>query len=346
MAAYRSRRGQHHPERLFRLQTIQYLLTNKAYAGLKEINKKRIHKDQTKLPDHLRYKTIKAVWEGIVPQAKFDEVQRLIQQNHWTKHNTAQRLTHLFLLSGLLRCGHCGVFLQGASGTSRSGRVYHYYRHYPASMQRDNCPIPPFVNASMLERLIIVELSRLAEDEKLLRQVAEEAARQMNQARPQIEAQVVCCKGELRNLDGEADGLLKRATSFDHAHIEEFVTPRLHEISDRKRQIANELVDLKRSLNGMSAPPNIMDELRASLRLFALLVDQLEPYKQKELISGAVTRCVIAADGLELSLRGQAQKARGGEPGQAMSIVRMPLRMTRGAHGKHWLIACADSRGV
>lgn len=319
------KRGKHYPERKFVLTNVQYILGNKAYIGKKELHKENLSKDPAKLPENQRYSVVDAVWPAIVPEEKFHEVQRLMAQNHWTNHNVAQKLNHVFLLSGLLRCGHCGVILGGASGTGRLGKVYNYYRHYPASVRKPDCFLPRSINADTSEQQVIVEIGAIAEDDDLLKRVAGEASKQASEARPQVERQIAMGEEELLRLKGESDSLLGRMQELTRAQVEEYVMPRLEEISDKKRQLTNEVGKLKQALSEMPSLIDILDELRMSLKLFANVIGQLEPYKQKELLAGALAGCVLMSEGLELTLRYGAKK---GTPA-GLHVVTVPLELSR-----------------
>ena len=111
---YQSRRGKAHPPHEFGWTSIQQILTNYAYIGMKEINKKKRAKNQDSLKECDRYRRISAVWEPIVDKAKFDEVQQLINKNFKTKHSIVKPVKHNYLLNGgVLWCERCGGEMEG-----------------------------------------------------------------------------------------------------------------------------------------------------------------------------------------------------------------------------------------
>lgn len=71
----------------------------------------------------------------IIDKHLFDKVQALL------KHNFASRARNKakedYLLSTKLFCGHCGSPMIGESGTSKLGRVYHYYKCSKRKRERD-----------------------------------------------------------------------------------------------------------------------------------------------------------------------------------------------------------------
>ncbi|MFN6162876.1 MAG: recombinase family protein [Planctomycetota bacterium] len=73
---------------------------------------------------------------AIVPQELFDTVQRLLKERK--RHTSPNGMATQFMLSGLLRCGHCGQALHGDTYNS----CYHYtcssYKTRPGSCERYN----------------------------------------------------------------------------------------------------------------------------------------------------------------------------------------------------------------
>jgi len=77
---YSSRRGIFHSSNEFCYSPVKNLLTNYAYIGKKEINKKKKNLDQKNLPENERYRIVDGVWESLVTEEKFYQVQDLIKK--------------------------------------------------------------------------------------------------------------------------------------------------------------------------------------------------------------------------------------------------------------------------
>ena len=152
--AYASRRGNVHAGREFNFTSVQYLLRNPAYVGKKEVNKKI----GARTKNGKAYQLVEAVWPAIVDESKFDEVQRLLSNNHRTRHNSSAPVRHAYVLSAnLLHCGRCQGPMEGRSGTGRHGVSYFYY------VCRDkDCGLR--VSAAELEGAVLDRLAYLAND--------------------------------------------------------------------------------------------------------------------------------------------------------------------------------------
>ena len=102
---YRTRRNQP-----FNKNSLPRILRNDRYLGL--------------------YKYGDIVIEGGVPaiisKDLFDRVQSRLKHN--ARSRASGKAQEDYLLTGKLFCGHCGKLMVGESGTSRSGKVHHYYK--------------------------------------------------------------------------------------------------------------------------------------------------------------------------------------------------------------------------
>jgi len=95
-----------------------------------------------------------------------------------------------------------------------------------------------------------------------------------------------------------------------------------------KRELENEISDLREKLGKLSDPPNIRDLLRASFSSFTLLIDQLESYKRKQLMNDCLSSCILRGESLDLNIT--AERIFG-------KMLHIPLKFKRGRHGK-WII--------
>lgn len=94
----------------FTKSSMATLLTNRKYIG------EYRYRDIV-LPDTIT---------PIVPEDLFERVQLRLAENQHAKGGHARAMVD-FLLTGKLRCGHCGSPMVGDSGTSRNGKTHYYY---------------------------------------------------------------------------------------------------------------------------------------------------------------------------------------------------------------------------
>ncbi|MDE5917794.1 MAG: recombinase family protein, partial [Oscillospiraceae bacterium] len=95
--------------RLIKVRNISIILRNRKYIG------------------EYRYRDI-VIPDGIpqiVPAELFDDVQKKLDMK---RRNSNPEMKQRYILSSKLRCGKCNSLMCGESGTSKTGKVYHYYK--------------------------------------------------------------------------------------------------------------------------------------------------------------------------------------------------------------------------
>ena len=141
----------------------------------------------------------------IVPSKLFDEVQKKLDTN---QRNSNTEMKQRYILSAKLRCGKCNSLMCGESGTSITGKVYHYYkcssvkRHLGCDMksvrQED-------IEKEVLEYIVQNYLTN-ENMEIIVRQIMD-INKKENAGILLLKKQYTCVKRNIRNIvDAIADG--------------------------------------------------------------------------------------------------------------------------------------------
>lgn len=141
----------------------------------------------------------------IVSSKLFDEVQNKLDMN---QRNSNPDMKQRYILSTKLRCGKCNSLMCGESGTSKTGRVYHYYkcssvkRHLGCNMksvrQED-------IEKEVLEYVVQNYLTK--ENMEIIVQQIMELNKKENAGILLLKKQYTCVKRSIRNIvDAIADG--------------------------------------------------------------------------------------------------------------------------------------------
>ena len=157
------RRCRHVAEGRWTVGSVRHHLTNLAYTGKREVNKRYKGKDQEFLKNWQKYQVVEAAWPAIVEEDEFLKVKRSLMENHLRERARLHSGTrHFFLLSGVLRCGECERALIGK--TSHGRRAAHrYYGHQIVVGETIACKTKR-IRADEIEAAVIEHL-----DEMLLR---------------------------------------------------------------------------------------------------------------------------------------------------------------------------------
>ncbi len=103
--------------------SLQRILTNRAYIGIREIGVKKGD-----------IEVVKASWPAIIDLELFIRAQERLKLNR-NKYKPAEWKTYPFPLTEILVCGECGKHLGGKSGHGNNGK--HYYYGHPRQLNSD-----------------------------------------------------------------------------------------------------------------------------------------------------------------------------------------------------------------
>lgn len=153
---YRTRKGE-----TWASSSIRRILSNPTYTGKVWYNKRISSKMTGKIGSRPKEEWIicDGQHEPIVDEKMFDRVQRILQR----QYDKPRRKSSTFLLSGMIRCGHCGGALTGYTYHKSNERKYVYYRcHTHGSKGRSVCK-GNTIRQEVIENLVIdkiVEMSK------------------------------------------------------------------------------------------------------------------------------------------------------------------------------------------
>lgn len=120
---------------------LKDLLSNPAYIGIKEVNKKQRNSDPDTLKPWQTYQQVKASWPAIVKENEYREVQSILEENLQIERRRVEGSERrIFLLSGILHCGECGRALTGQSSHG-SQSVHRYYAHVEKRISNVSCSV-------------------------------------------------------------------------------------------------------------------------------------------------------------------------------------------------------------
>ena len=142
------------------IQSLQSILRNYTYAGLREVNKQNKFEDSKHLKPFECYQIVKAAWPALVEKTVFDEVQENLDHNlKLARTRLENGKSRVFLASGYIFCGECGRPMSGTTGHGRSDE-YRYYVHRPIPGEKITCAVKT-VRADEIEQAILNQLDHV-----------------------------------------------------------------------------------------------------------------------------------------------------------------------------------------
>jgi site-specific DNA recombinase len=166
---------------------LQLILANPAYRGLVRWSRE----------------THPGLHEPLVNDETFEKAQEILRRRgedaSLRRGNPSD-----FLLSGLVRCHHCGRAYVGTSAHGRNGRYTYYacstrYKYGPAKCNGDR------LSKDRLEAAVLTQIAELYRDGHLIERALADLAEATESERPQVEEQLASSRAEIARVEGKLE---------------------------------------------------------------------------------------------------------------------------------------------
>ena len=168
---------------------------------------------------------------AIVPQDLFDRVQEKLAKNK--KAPARHKAEDDYLLTTKLFCGYCGAYLCGESGTSRTGKVHHYYKCVSVKKKRTECHKKP-VRKEWIEDLVVGETMKMVMDDKAIEAIVS----MLMDLQDRDNVNVPLYEQQLREADTAISNLLN---AIQQGILTRSTKERLEELENRRDELENRL---------------------------------------------------------------------------------------------------------
>lgn len=176
----------------------------------------------------------------IVSNELFERVQKRVNANTRIKGGT-YKASEQYLLATKVFCGHCGAPMIGESGTSKTGRVYHYYKCVGRKRGTRSCPkviekkhwLEEIVIRETLTHVLTRENIDLIADKAI--ELLEEDAKN-NSVLESLESQLKEVNSALRNLLRALEAGIFNSTTQSRMTELEALKEQLEIKAERERQ--------------------------------------------------------------------------------------------------------------
>ena len=227
-----------------------------------------------------------SVFDNIVPRiiddSVFKEVAKLLDKN---KHKCKIKTDYKFLLSEKIFCGECGALMHGHSGTSRTGKVYHYYKCRNA-IKAHTCAMKPLKKDEIEDFVVDHAINYLLSPE-IVSKVANDMVDYYNQYIDD-DIQIKILEESLKDIEMKLNNSLK---AIQMGIINKSVSDMISSLEKDKETIENELLRAKSKMKRKIT----FDQCYQFLLSLAYLDTGRE--ENKELIISRIVKKVIEYNG-------------------------------------------------
>ncbi|MFC1920989.1 recombinase family protein [Chloroflexota bacterium] len=284
---YRARGG-----RPFAAFTVQRILTNPAIMGTLTYGRRpRKGNPESELAE------VPGFFPTILTQEEWDSLQERLSIRRETPRGRAH--ASVYLLSGIVRCGHCGGPVVGKAGGSHKGKQYRNYYCSRALRSREFCSTYNGHSAPKLEKTIVEYLGQFS-DAKLVREYLSVIDLKEGEKHEKELSQV-----ERRLMDYDSnflsrlDDLLKRKVLSEEEFVQANQSARSDKVTlETRKQELEELVGKER------ARTSLADSLPDTITSFLEAFEGLDIRQQKVHLQSILKAAHIHRDGrIELEFR-------------------------------------------
>ena len=166
------------------------------------------------------------IYPQIIPTAVFDIIGRKLNNKHGRRGTE-----NLYLLTGKLLCGKCGSHVSVEAGTSKTGRVFHYYQC--AGKKRQHICTKRAVRKDLLEPVIVDATTQILSKTNFISFVSERVYAAYEQ-RVKLCSVLEILQREQKEIEKSISNLL---TAIEKGIISDSTQARLNELENKKKLI-------------------------------------------------------------------------------------------------------------
>ena len=263
---------------------LHHLLTNEAYTGT-AVWGKTTKGEQN--PDPVR---VENAWPPIVSKELFDSVQRALHERAPTKQRPA-RVGSKFLLSGLLRCGHCGRPYTGQG--AKSGQFAYYVCGTLHRQGAGTCQAR-YVNAPRVEDYVVQKIKERILTNETITELLTLVAEEVDSMAGKFAGRMKAIQAELADVESRLERLYD-ALETGQLTLEA-LSPRILNLRHRQDQLTAARDEAERQLEQRRVELPGTEEIKGYVANFRSLLEQGTFPERKALIRNFVQGIEVAGD--------------------------------------------------
>ncbi len=285
------------------IDSLSFVLKNRSYIAVREVNKGNKNKDQSKLKAWQRYGIFPASWPAIVDEVTFTTAAVILEENisrERMRLNTSA--TRVFAASGLCVCEECGRKLVGQSAHGKK-QVHRYYVHSSKKGDVIDCTVKR-IRAEKIETKLADYLSEILLQAGHFDKVEQRIRELASQSPEQLKTDKARLTLEHQRLTLAIKNTFKIQSALDAASeaIQE-TAKELENLSRKKRHIEAELENLKTKEVAKDDVNDSIADLKDRLVSFRKGWIKASAVMKKTLLKDLVYFVLVGPKGLKIQFR-------------------------------------------
>ena len=273
---------------------IYSALTNRAYIGIRQINK-RSKEGPEEVP---------AAWLPIVTDHLFQNAQAILKASTDRYHRRGSE-RYIYLLSGLLACGKCGQRLQGKSAYSSKGKRYRYYSH------RAKCPEGGLdrIDAEMAKELVLAWLRDIASNGEKFRELEVQGRERIGQRIEELRQESGKLDAELISVRRQIEARIQELTRAKSERVRESIEKSIVALEEERKDTEGRQALVAQSIADLESLVSKDRSLFSEYRDHIQEVLKKTEAEQKAALAGLIASFLLQEGGIKIALSSVNQKA-------------------------------------
>jgi site-specific DNA recombinase len=277
--AYTNRNGESRGGNLFSVQSLHHILTNASVIGMREINKRRGSTER-----------VKASWPAILDKKSFDAVQTKLEANR-RKFKPNEWKTYAYPLTGLVKCGECGLPLNGKSAHGKT-KKHHYYDHPRTLRSFENghihkCEVQR-LRAEPTEDKMLQSLKRVLLEPGQLEKGIAAFKKSQNKETPRLEKEIKLATTEVKQIHQKIKNLVDRVAELPSDISAEPMYDRIKEMQKQIEDKENGILRLEKDRGSFNGGDVTNKALKTVLQKAIARIEEAPKEKQREIFENVI----------------------------------------------------------
>ncbi len=299
--------------------SLRTILNNKAYIGLREINKLKKDKDQSNLKPHQKYQVVKAQWPSIVDDKLFNMVQKELENARTKERSRLKNSTkRSYLLTGLIECPDCKQNLIGRTAHGRSN-IHRYYGHLNTKGLKTPCKTKN-LRADEVEEAIILRLGQIYKDQGLLEKLEGKVLGQTKNILKDFEKEKVKLSKSIVDCEAQIEATFKLESAGDDLSVVSLIKERLKKLSKQKELLQNQLQETKTQHEALKTTKE-SESLKERILRFKKLFKKASDFQKKKLIHAVIEKITLKDNKLHIFYKNSCARIESLKNGDDEKIV-------------------------
>ncbi len=295
-----SRKYRHIKDGRWTLNAIQNILKNYAYVGKREVNIGNKNEKQEYLKAWQQYQIVTAAWEAIIDEKLFFRVQKRMAEAHLKERkrfDDGER--RAFLVSGSIKCGHCGMALIGQSAHGKT-QVHRYYGHRQVVGEKITCPIKRFP-AVEIESAILRHLDTVLSETGYLDQIERNIEKSVGVDKKATKHKTESLQTSIEKTEIEIESVFKLVTNMTSGTAGiDLIQDKLQKLAEKKKALEQELNLVVQAEESASQIEGAKKHIEANIKAVKSSLKRTKPHLQKKLLSSLFKQFVATDTGLKV----------------------------------------------